>query len=158
MLAVAKRFAWTWYRLQRLIDRRLADGGSSLSRIRLLAFLNEGPSRSTDIASFFGHAPRTVTQAIDWLETNGYVRRSAVPNDRRVKLIEITESGRVMLTKTEPLYEAITARTFGELDSEELVSLSGVLSHLASSIERLEKAQGNRNDAGQVCEPNDDAR
>src|SRR3546814_13407487 len=58
-------FGWTWYRMRRLIDAHLSAHGASMARLKLLAFLAEQPRRSIDIASFFDHAPRTVTQAID---------------------------------------------------------------------------------------------
>ena len=69
--ALATAFGWTWYRMRRLIDAHLASQGASMARLKLLVYLAEQPSRSTDIASFFDQAPRTVTQAIDWLEQNG---------------------------------------------------------------------------------------
>jgi len=135
---VALQFAWTWYRIRRLIDFSLAEGGSSLARVRLLTFLDERPGRLTDIASFFGQTPRTVTQAVDWLEAKGHVRRTDIPSDRRAKLIEITEAGRALLKAAEPLYHGILARTFGELALEELSSLSGTLSHLDALVDRFE--------------------
>lgn len=76
--ALATAFGWTWYRMRRLIDTHLASQGASMARLKLLVYLAEQPSRSTDIASFFDQAPRTVTQAIDWLEQNDLVTRSPV--------------------------------------------------------------------------------
>lgn len=76
--AVATRFGWAWYRMRRLIDAHLSAHGASMARLKLLAFLAEEPRRSTDIAGFFDQAPRTVTQAIDWLEQNGLASRSPV--------------------------------------------------------------------------------
>ena len=61
--------------MRRLIDAHLAAQGASMARLKLLAFIAEQPRRSTDIASFFDQAPRTVTQAIDSLEQNGLVSR-----------------------------------------------------------------------------------
>lgn len=139
---VALRFAWTWYRLERLIDRSLAEGGASLARIRLLAFLNKGSARLTDIASFFGHAPRTVTQAVDWLETNGHVIRTALPGDRRAKLVEITDLGRSMLRTAEPLFHRIIAGTFGALDQGEIARLASLLSRLNALVDKLEMPTG----------------
>mgnify|MGYP002781176372 CR=1 FL=1 len=63
LIVVSKQFAWVYLRLQRLIDRNLSRHDASLAKIRLLAFLDDGPKRSTDIASFFGQAPRTVMMA-----------------------------------------------------------------------------------------------
>ncbi len=62
---LATDFGWAWYRIRRLIDAHLSAQGASMARLKLLAFLAEQPSRSTDIASFFDHAPRTVTASSD---------------------------------------------------------------------------------------------
>ena len=141
---LATAFGWTWYRMRRLIDTHLAAHGASMARLKLLVFLAEQPSRSTDIASFFDQAPRTVTQAIDWLERNGLVTRSPVTEDRRVKLVEITETGRAMLEQGLPLYDGIVAKTFGSLTAEELASLDKAILHLYVVVEQLENEAGFR--------------
>lgn len=115
-----------------------------MARLKLLAFLAEQPCRSTDIASFFDQAPRTVTQAIDWLEQNGLVTRSPVLADRRVKIVEITQAGRVMLEQGLPLYDGIVAQTFGSLTTEELAALDQAIRHLDQIVEQLEKEAGFR--------------
>lgn len=125
--------------MRRLIDVHLSANGASMARLKLLAFLAEQPRRSTDIASFFDHAPRTVTQAIDWLEQNGLVSRSPAPGDRRAKLVQITDAGREMLEEGLPLYEGIVARTFGSLTEQELAGLSAAILHLDRIVDELEE-------------------
>ncbi len=141
---IATAFGWTWYRMRRLIDAHLSAHGASMARLKMLAYLSEQPSRSTDIASFFDQAPRTVTQAIDWLEQNGLVTRSPVAEDRRVKLVQITDAGREMLEQGLPLYDGIVANTFGSLSDTELVALDTALLHLDQVVEQLEKEVGFR--------------
>lgn len=148
---IATSFGWTWYRMRRLIDAHLAAHGASMARLKLLAFLAEQPRRSTDIASFFDHAPRTVTQAIDSLEQNGLVERSAVPGDRRAKLVQITKAGRSMLEQAQPLYDEIVRRTFGSLTGEELAGLGAAILHLDGIVDELEEEAGFRK--GRVAAP-----
>lgn len=109
-----------------------------MARLKLLAFLAEQPRRSTDIASFFDQAPRTVTQAIDSLEQNGLVSRSPVAGDRRAKLVQITDTGRVMLEQGLPLFDSIVGRTFGDLTAQELAGLDTAILHLGQIVEELE--------------------
>ncbi|MDH7972972.1 MarR family transcriptional regulator [Sphingomonas sp. AR_OL41] len=142
--AIATSFGWTWYRMRRLIDAHLSAHGASMARLKLLVFLAEQPCRSTDIASFFDQAPRTVTQAIDWLEQNGLVLRSPVAEDRRVKLVQITDAGRGMLEQALPLYDGIVAQTFGSLTAEELEALDSATLHLGQVVDKLEKEAGFR--------------
>lgn len=138
ILRVSKQLAWVYLRLQRLIDRSLSTHEASLAKIRLLAFLDEGPKRSTDVASFFGQAPRTVTQAIDALEATGHLQRVPVPGDRRAKYLELTDSGRIMLTQAQPLYEKVLIQTIGSLGAGELENFSASLAKLEAAVERLE--------------------
>jgi len=135
----ATSFGWTWYRMRRLIDAHLSAHGASMARLKLLAFLAEHPRRSTDIASFFDQAPRTVTQAIDSLEQNGLVSRLPIDGDRRAKLVEITDSGRAMLEQGLPLYDGIVGLTFGSLTAEELAGLDAAIVHLDQIAKQLEK-------------------
>ena len=110
-----------------------------MARLKLLAFMAEQPRRSTDIASFFDQAPRTVTQAIDSLEQNGLVSRSPVAGDRRAKLVQITDTGREMLEQGLPLYDSIVARTFGNLTVQEIAGLEAAILHLGQIVEELEE-------------------
>lgn len=139
VIEVSKQFAWVYLRLQRLIDRSLSRQESSLAKIRLLAFVAEGPKRSTDIASFFGQAPRTVTQAIDALEAAGCISRVPVAGDRRAKHIELTDDGRAMLAQAQPLYEQVLGRTVGVLGAAELAEFSAMLGKVDAAVAFLEK-------------------
>jgi DNA-binding MarR family transcriptional regulator len=116
-----------------------------MARLKLLAFVAEQPRRSTDIASFFDQAPRTVTQAIDWLEQKGLVSRSPVAGDRRAKLVQITDAGRGMLEQALPLYDDIVARTFGSLTPEDLAGLDKAILHVDRIVAELEEQAAFRN-------------
>jgi len=140
--AIATAFGWTWYRMRRLIDAHLSAHGASMARLKLLVFVAEQPCRSTDIVSFFDQAPRTVTQAVDWLEQNGLVTRSPVAGDRRAKLVAITDAGRAMLAQALPLYDGIVAQTFGSLTTKELEALDKAIQHLGNVVDQLEKGAG----------------
>jgi DNA-binding MarR family transcriptional regulator len=115
-----------------------------MARLKLLAFLAEEPRRSTDIASFFDHAPRTVTQAIDSLEQNGLVQRSPIAGDRRAKLVQLTKAGHAMLDQAQPLYDEIVQRTFGSLTPEELSGLEAAIAHLDGIAAEAEEEAGFR--------------
>jgi DNA-binding MarR family transcriptional regulator len=62
-----------------------------------------GPTNQ--LATRFGVNPAWVTDIVDRLEARGEIRRSVSPDDRRVKLLELTEAGR----STHEAIEAIFA-------------------------------------------------
>jgi len=142
VLEISKQLAWTFLRLQRLLDRLLADSDASVAKIRLLAYLVDEPRRSTDIASFFGHSPRTVTQAIDALEASGHVRRRPLMGDRRAKLVEITEEGRSLLARAQPIYVRLLEQTVGRLPEDELTAMDAALVKLSELIEEVDQNGG----------------
>jgi DNA-binding MarR family transcriptional regulator len=140
LMATAKQFAWVYLRLHRLIAKSLSGGAPSLAQMKLLAFLEDGGKRSTDIAGYFGHSPRTVTQAIDALEAAGHVRRGPVPGDRRAKLIEITPDGLQALHAVQPIYQEVLKQAFAVLPEDDLAALNRILDDLLARIETLERS------------------
>jgi DNA-binding MarR family transcriptional regulator len=128
-------FAELHMQLMRTLDRRMAEGGASLARTKLLLCLQKrGPLRATAIAEFFNQSPRTVTEAIDGLERDGLVERKPDSCDRRAKLIEITAKGVEAVTRTEPLRRRIIDQTFGTLQPDERESLEAILEKLARAL------------------------
>lgn len=126
-------------RMQRLMNRRMADQGASLARAKLLLFLQKrGPARAADIADFFDQAPRTVTEAIDGLERDGLVVRSPDAHDRRVKQVSITEEGRRVTSETEPLRQEMIGDVFGTLTAEERTQLGAMFAKMQAALDRQE--------------------
>jgi DNA-binding MarR family transcriptional regulator len=69
---------------------------------------------------------QTMAQAVEGLERLGYVERRPDPNDRRAKLVFLTERGRTVpriAAKTGPRVEARWAELIGDEDLETLRSL-----------------------------------
>ena len=136
---LSRSFGKLFLRMHRLLDRRMAQGGASLARTKLLMFVDkEGPARAVDIAEIFGLAPRTVTEALDALERDGLIRRDPDKADRRVKRVSITEEGRRAMTATEPLRLKLTEQIFGVLDEEERASLQRIVDKLSVAVDREE--------------------
>ncbi len=129
-------------RMQRLMNRRMAEQGASLARTKLLLFLDRrGPARAADIAEFFDNAPRTVTEAIDGLERDRLVMRSPDAHDRRVKQVSITDDGRRVIAETEPLRQGLIDSVFGVLTPQEQAQLEVMLAKLLPALD-AEEARG----------------
>jgi DNA-binding MarR family transcriptional regulator len=89
------------------------------------------PGPTNQLAERFGVDPGWVTDNVDRLEAKGYVVRRTSPSDRRVKILELTESGRAM-------YERLDALMFtpppelAALSREDLLFLARIGERLAS--------------------------
>jgi DNA-binding MarR family transcriptional regulator len=127
-----------YLRSHRLVDRRMSGEGVSFARAKVLMLIaREGAMRSTDVASFFGYAPRTVTEAIDGLERDGLVRREPDPADRRAKRIVLTPAGEAAAIAAGALRIAFINDVFSALSAEECETLVGLLGKLNARLGEL---------------------
>ena len=76
-------------------DYEQAAAARSLTgaQAKVLALLRRGPLPMRHIAQTLACEPSNVTGIVDRLEARGLVTREADPQDRRIKLIALTESG-----------------------------------------------------------------
>lgn len=135
---VAEAMRDFYLRSHRLIDRIMTGQGASLARAKLLIYIErQGPSRSIDLASSFGYAPRTVTEAIDGMERDGLVRRDPDPDDRRAKRITLTAEGMVAVKAAEAARLEFIESVFGVLSAEECAQIAGIVTKLNDRMEEL---------------------
>src|SRR3954447_5449463 len=82
--------------LARLLTKQI-HAGITRTELGLLRTLSDGPRRITELAELEGLAQPTTTIMIKQLEQEGLVRRERRSDDRRVVLVDLTESGRLAL-------------------------------------------------------------
>jgi DNA-binding MarR family transcriptional regulator len=117
---VAQALRGFYLRSHRVIDRIMIAQGASFARARLLIYVaQKGPTRSIDLATNFGYAPRTVTEAVDGLERDGLVRRDPDPDDRRAKRISLTDEGMAAAKSAEESRLGYVESVFSALTAEE---------------------------------------
>ncbi len=82
------------------VDEALrASVGLTLRRFKVLQLLADiGPCRLRDLADAVAVVPRTMTEMVNGLESDGLVARRSHPNDRRAVLLALTPAGREALT------------------------------------------------------------
>ena len=138
--ALAEELRNFYLRAHRVVDRQMKTEGVSFARTKLLAFIaREGAARSADIGAAFNFSPRTVTEAIDALERDGLVRRTADPVDRRAKRLSITPAGEAALAASEPARQKFLDDIFGQLSAEERATLSATLRKMNDRLEQIER-------------------
>lgn len=137
-LALAEGLREFYLKAHRLLDQAMKREGISFARLKLLLFIHRsGSVRATDIADFFGHAPRTVTEAVDGLEREGLVARVPDPNDRRAKNIRITEAGNAIILQAEPVRDYWMKRVFSALEPAEYALMLDIFDRLRTHMEMI---------------------
>ena len=103
--------------------------GMSFSRTKALRRLVAGPQRMSDLTTMLSTDKPYTTLIVDDLERRGLVVRSIHPEDRRCKIVTITEAGLEVATRAETIL-ARPPKSLLALDSEELTELERLLAKL----------------------------
>jgi DNA-binding MarR family transcriptional regulator len=109
-------------------------GAMTLERARILWQLVDSPRRSGEIAQRCGLAPASVSELVDSLERDGFVRRSEDRNDRRVVVVEITARGRREIERVGELMTAPVAKIIAGLSAEKRSRLAAALADLQEAF------------------------
>ncbi len=89
-----------------------------------------GSIRMGDLASKLMIAPRTVTDFVDGLERDGFVRRVPDPSDRRAMLIELTPETKGNFHNISDMQKQFAEELFSPLSSKEQDELIRILEKL----------------------------
>jgi len=110
--------------------REVADAlGMSFGRTRALRRLARRPMSMRQLADALGIDPPNATVVVDELEAIGLVRRRPDPDDRRVKLVETTRTGKQMARRADAIL-ATPPPILDALDPEDLETLRRILRQL----------------------------
>ncbi|SIP96455.1 DNA-binding transcriptional regulator, MarR family [Rhizobium sp. RU20A] len=136
---ISNRMFELYHGVHRLVNETMCQEGVSLARSKFLFFLQRlGPCRSTDIACALNYAPRTVTEAIDGLERDRLVTREPDPEDRRAKIVAITELGRSVLEAASAPKQLVINEIFSTLSDEEMDRFHDLVGKLCSKVQTMQ--------------------
>lgn len=132
------RLAAVW---RREIDADLRAFGLTDATWRPIYYLNfsKTPMRQTDLARSLSLEAPSLVRLLDVLEKRGYVVRETDEEDRRSKLVSITEEWRSVAALVSRVADEVTARLTEDVSSQELEECCGVL-------DRVEQAAQNHRD------------
>lgn len=94
-------------------------------------FLNllqtKGPLQTYELAKLMGTSPSAVSQLVNRLEQEDYIKRTMSKKDRREVIIELDERGHLYFQKQEEIELAIIDKYYTKLNKEELLQLKDIL-------------------------------
>ncbi len=105
----------TWFEVMRLLDDRAG-------------------CRVQDLAEEFGITVGGTSKVVDRIESAGYCRRRANPDDRRSSIVELTASGRRVLVKAVKIFDdELEIRVGSVLTEKSLKQLAAALADLRAA-------------------------
>jgi DNA-binding MarR family transcriptional regulator len=135
--------------LSRLIraemDRRVSDAGLGLTpgEGRMLAHAaRAGMVRQNVLAEHIGIEAMTLSTYIDRLEAKGLVERMPDPNDRRAKLVRLTEAASEALGSVNAAAASIRSDASAAMEPADWVALLRLLRQARDNLAELRTAQG----------------
>ncbi|HSG42048.1 MAG TPA: MarR family transcriptional regulator [Anaerolineales bacterium] len=104
----------------------------------LMQLFHKGASGMSELSEAFGITPAAASQLVDKLVQNGFIAREEDPNDRRAKLLNLTDKGRELVQQgIEERYRWMD-RLSGRLTEEERIQVGEALEILTRVATDLE--------------------
>lgn len=127
--------------LPRAIDVDLSrTAGIALTTYVVLMNLSESPDHQLpmrELAERTALSPSRMTRVVDGLERDGYVVRASVPDNHRIILARLTDTGLARLQEAWPAHLAGARRlVMDHLDEAELGPFTEVVGRLLAAAER----------------------
>jgi DNA-binding MarR family transcriptional regulator len=94
----------------------------------VLLAARDGPITPRSLIDLLGFTKQAVSQLIDSMEGDGYLRRDRDPNDARATLISITPKGTKLLAEVERIYAEIEAQWGRHIGDRRVASMRSALS------------------------------
>jgi MarR family 2-MHQ and catechol resistance regulon transcriptional repressor len=121
----------------------LAETGIDETDFRILeALLNKGPLPVNTIGPKVFLTPGSISTAVDRLVERGLVIRVESPEDRRVRVVSLTPTGKKLITPVFRKHAAEIKRVFADASPKELRALETTLKKLGKRSENLWRSRG----------------
>jgi DNA-binding MarR family transcriptional regulator len=95
------------------------------------------PITMGDLSRILGVPFSTATRTADWLVKNGYVQRSADPDDRRVVRVELTKVGKELYRAMNDRFLETAEQFLQNFSLEERKELGRLLGKLVDNLEQV---------------------
>jgi DNA-binding MarR family transcriptional regulator len=139
---VAEHLARQAALLVRLLVKQVRSREISRTEMEVLSILRDGPRRIMELTELEGIAQPTMTLLVRRLEDRGWVRREGVPDDGRVVMITITETGIAAQQRLRAQFLEAMRADLQELSDTELQALSAATETLSSFVDDLQRRSG----------------
>ena len=118
-------------------DNNLKDHNVTLSQVRVLNFLwrENGSCSQKQIEDFLQVSHPTVVGLVSRMEQSGYIQTSVSPDDKRNKIVTVTDSGMSLACELCRYMEDIDKRMLVGLTDEQQAQLADMLYIVAQNFD-----------------------
>lgn len=142
LLQDATRKIWSRF------EQRTASHGLSAAQWRLLGHLMHcGPSTQTALAALLEVEPISVSRLIDRMEQCGWLHREAHPDDRRARIVVVTEKARLIAPEAKAIVTALYDEALAGLSDDDRRVLQAALLKISENLKAPDPASGADPDA-----------
>lgn len=117
-----------------LFNASLQESGVRLRHYALLRFLaTSRGALQRELSTRLGYDPSAIVSLVDDLEKLGFVERRPAPEDRRSRIVVLTDSGRGFLRDTDEAGQRVTDELLDPLGVDERATLQALLLRIAEA-------------------------
>lgn len=118
-------------------DNNLKDHNVTLSQVRILNFLwrQEGSCSQKQIENFLQVSHPTVVGLVSRMEQSGYIHTSVSSDDKRNKIVTVTDSGMALASELCRFMDDMDNRMLEGLSEEQQSQLADMLLTVAKNLE-----------------------
>ena len=109
------------------------SGRHGQNRILAVLVMQDGTSQK-DLAYLLGIRPQSLTQALDSLESEGFVERQQDEDDKRTRRVYLTDAGRSRAAKVAEDRKQYADDAFSMLTEQEKDQLAAILAKIDASL------------------------
>ncbi len=110
------------------------SGRHGQNRILAALVMQDGTSQK-DLAYLLGIRPQSLTQALDTLESDGFIKREQDVEDKRARLVHLTDKGRGRAAKVATDRKEYAENAFSMLSEDEKEQLASILGKISASLD-----------------------
>lgn len=123
-------------------NHSLAEYHITLSQMKVLIVLSNSGGRACplkELEAVFKVSQQTIAGTVSRLEKKGLVRSDSDSQDRRIKMVSITEQGKEIAVNAEKEMDATEKRVSANLTAEEQEIFLNLLQKLCSNYEAIKR-------------------
>jgi len=119
---------------QQVEIRTIRHGLPAAQAFVMTTIAHAGPCNIAELVQRIGHSHTAILRQVDALESAGYIERTSHPNDRRVKVLELTPKGLETVDILVQIFLEVRDIALAGFSKSEIQALFSLLSRIVENL------------------------